>query len=199
MNSFWAPWVAVATVVRYGSLYTNDKVLLFYHVLQECPSSAWSNELYVHIFLTCARRRKSGELCAGDFNYVCVWVWYPQSDHLVVGSMWYRQTVWEAHRVFSFGTVYCDCWLWEYLRWQSVSRKWGPFGPTDHVVFTTPATLDGTMCPRWQGPDKTHVHMYPSCILRVLGSDHLHHSPGPLPKESSPNLNPSHLQPLPPP
>jgi len=48
--------------------------------------------------------------------------------------MWYRQTVWEVHRVFALGTVYCDYWLWEYLHWQSVSRKWGPFSPTEHVV-----------------------------------------------------------------
>jgi len=63
-----------------------------------------------------------------------VWVWYPQSDHLVVGSMWYHQTVWEAHWVCALGTVYCDCWIWDYLHWQSVSREWGPFGPIEHVV-----------------------------------------------------------------
>ena len=48
--------------------------------------------------------------------------------------MWYRQTVWEVHRVFALRTVYCDYWLWEYLHWQSVSRKWGPFGPSENVV-----------------------------------------------------------------
>jgi len=66
---------------------------------------------------------------------MCVWVWYPQSENLAVGSMWYRQTVWEAHRVFALGTVYCDYWLWECLHGQSVSRKWRPFGSTEHVVF----------------------------------------------------------------
>ena len=33
---------------------------------------------------------------------------------------------------------------------------------------TTPSTLDGTTCPRWQGPDKTHAHMHPAWSPWVL-------------------------------
>ena len=109
-----------------ASLYTNDGVLL----LRECPRSAWSNELYVHIFLTCAHRRESGEssVRATSIMHMCLsLVSSIRPSVMVVGSMWYCQTVWKAHRVFALGTVYCDWWLWEYLRWQSVSRKWGPF------------------------------------------------------------------------
>jgi len=64
----------------------------------------------------------------------------------------------------------------------------------------TPATLQGTTPPRRQVPDKTHAHMHPGWAPRVLGSDHgIIPQAGPLLKESSPNSNPSHLQPLPPP
>ena len=44
-----------------GSLYTNDTVLLFYHVLRECPSECVKQWIIHTHFLTCARRRESGE------------------------------------------------------------------------------------------------------------------------------------------
>jgi len=42
-----------------GSLYTNDVYLTTY--CGNAFRSAWSHEFYVHIFLTCARKRESGE------------------------------------------------------------------------------------------------------------------------------------------
>ena len=43
-----------------------------------------------------------------------------------------------------------------------------------HLQATaTPTTLEGTMCTRWQGPDKTHAHMHTAWTPLVLGSDQL--------------------------
>ena len=90
---------------------------------------------------------------------------------------------------------------------------------SQNLPYYQPETLTSlTMCPRWQGPDKTHAHMHPAWAPRVLGSDPWQRTrgrpsakvfefwaqilgiipqAGPLPKDSSPNSNPSHLQPLP--
>jgi len=102
------------------------------YLLRVCP---WSNELYVHIFLTCAPKRESREssMRATSMMYKCLSLVYsirPSACWL----MWYRQTVWEAYWVFALGTVYCDYWTWDNLHWQCVSREWGPYDPTEHVM-----------------------------------------------------------------
>jgi len=62
-----------------GSFYTNDVVLLFYHVLRECPSECQCVKQWLGIIRTYFLNLRSQERilgvicaadCAGDFNYV---------------------------------------------------------------------------------------------------------------------------------
>ena len=56
-----------------GSLYTNYVVLLFYHVLQECPSECVKQRIISAHFLNVrSQERIWGVICAGDFNHVYV-------------------------------------------------------------------------------------------------------------------------------
>jgi len=65
---------------------------------------------------------------------------------------------------------------------------------------TTPATREGTMCPRWQEPNNTHVHMHPPWKPSCYQTQILDIIPQalPLPKDSSPNSNPLPPTPTPP-
>jgi len=56
-----------------GSLYTNDVVLLFYHVLRECPSECVKQLIMrTHFRNVRSQERIRGVICTGDFNYVYV-------------------------------------------------------------------------------------------------------------------------------
>jgi len=56
-----------------GSLYTNNVVLLLYHVLRECPSECVKQWIICTHFLTMRlQERIRGVICAGNFN--CVYV-----------------------------------------------------------------------------------------------------------------------------
>jgi len=56
-----------------GSLYTNDVVLLFYHVLRKCPSECVKQWIIRTHFLNVRSQERIWEvICAGDFNYAYV-------------------------------------------------------------------------------------------------------------------------------
>ena len=54
-----------------GSLYTNDVVLLFYHVLRECPPER-VKQAPAQFLNVRSQERIREVMCAGDFNYVYV-------------------------------------------------------------------------------------------------------------------------------
>ena len=101
------------------SLYTNDAVLLLYHVLQECHSDFMKSWVTLRHFPSVRlQERIRGIICQCLWLQSCIYAWgcYPQSDYLVVGSMWYCQTVWEAHRVLALEPMCYGCWLRTFFR-----------------------------------------------------------------------------------
>ena len=111
-NSFELRELLVPLLFVNGSLYGNKVVLLLCHVVRK---RYWV--ILTHL-LKCARKKESGELSVRVNSWICAWVWYPQSAHLVIGSMRYHQTIWKDHPVFDLVPMCCGWWLWNPLHWQ---------------------------------------------------------------------------------
>ena len=81
-----------------GSLYTNDVVLLLYHVLRESPLECVKQWIIrAHFLNVRSQERIQGVICADDFNYVYV---------LEFGIL--NQTIWPLARcgiVITFPTL----------------------------------------------------------------------------------------------
>jgi len=104
-----------------GSLYTNDVVLLFYHVLQECPSECVNQWIIrTHFLNVRSQERIWGVICAGDFNYVYVFEF---------GIL--NQTIWSLARCDIVKRFYIYAamfrrwvrWQWSWW-WRNVSSPW---------------------------------------------------------------------------
>ena len=123
-----------------GLLCTNDVVLLLYHVLRKCHSERVKQcTVRTHFFNLRSQERIRGVICAGAFNYVYIFQF---------GIL--NQTIWSLARcgIVKWFEKLIEFLLWGRVLWlltlrlfalaycvkKSVSRKWGPFGPTEHVV-----------------------------------------------------------------
>ena len=110
-----------------GSLYTNYVVLLFYHVLQECPSECVKQRIISAHFLNVrSQERIWGVICAGDFNHVYVFefgilnqtIWplpryviVKRFENLIEFSLWGPCTVITHFEIICTGRVCMSC-LW---------------------------------------------------------------------------------------
>ena len=118
-----------------GSLYTNDVVLLFYHLLRECPLECVKQWIIcTHVLNVRSQERIRGVICADHFNYVYVFEF---------GIL--NQTIWPLARcgIVKRFEKFIEFSLWGRVLWLLTLRvfalaecvkKAGPFGPTEHVV-----------------------------------------------------------------